>query len=52
MTVAGWITMAVVVGSMTALLVWCSWKVVSTPDSSEHIHPPIELDTPDMHEEN
>lgn len=50
MTVGGWITMIVVVGFMTTLLGWCAWKVVTTPDSTQHVHPPIELDTPDMHE--
>jgi hypothetical protein len=50
MTIAGWITMAVVAGSMTLLLIWSTWKVLTTPHSSEHVHPPLERDTPDMHE--
>ncbi len=49
MLLSGWITMTLVVGAMTALLVWCSWKVMSTPDSAAHIHS-VELDTPDQHE--
>lgn len=48
MTPAGWTTMTIVVGFMTSLLGWCVWKVLSKPESLEHIHPPIELDTPDM----
>lgn len=52
MTIAGWITMLIVVGFMTSLLGWCTWKVVTTPGSTEHVHPPIELDTPDMHEDD
>jgi hypothetical protein len=49
MTITGWITMTVVIGSMTSLLIWCSWKVLTTPNSTEIVHPPLELDTPDMH---
>jgi hypothetical protein len=50
MTLAGWIMMTIVVGTMTTLLIWCVWKVVTTPGSREHVHSAIELDTPDMHE--
>ncbi|MDR2440262.1 MAG: hypothetical protein LBE12_12960 [Planctomycetaceae bacterium] len=50
MTITGWITMTIVIGSMTSLLVWCSWKVLTTPNSAESVHTPLELDTPDMHE--
>lgn len=49
MTASGWLTMTVVVGFMTSLLGWSVWKVLSTPNAREHIHPAIELDTPDMH---
>ncbi|MDR2755789.1 MAG: hypothetical protein LBC20_08800 [Planctomycetaceae bacterium] len=50
MTITGWITMTVVVSSMTSLLVWCSWKVLTTPNSAESVHPPLELDAPDRYE--
>lgn len=39
--------MTIITGFMTGLTVWCVWKVVSTPDSAEHIKPPLELDNPD-----
>jgi hypothetical protein len=47
MTIAGWITMIVVAGSMTSLLIWSIWKVLTTPHSSEHVHPPLEHDIPE-----
>lgn len=50
MTVSGWIMMISVVGSITALLLWCSWKVSRLSNSSEYVHPMIDIDTPDMHE--
>jgi hypothetical protein len=31
---------------MTALFMWCSWKVMQAPQSEAY----IELDTPDMHQ--
>ncbi|MDR1964189.1 MAG: hypothetical protein LBQ50_10455 [Planctomycetaceae bacterium] len=52
MTIAGWIMMTIVMGSMTSLLLWCTWKVLTTPDSAEHIHPPLELDTQDRLDES
>jgi hypothetical protein len=43
--------MITVVSFFTSLLGWCSWKVASMPpQSAEHIHTHIELDTPDMHQ--
>jgi hypothetical protein len=47
MTIAGWITMVIVAGSMTLLLIWSTWKVLTTPQSSEHVHPPLEHDIPE-----
>lgn len=38
MTLSGWIIMALSVGSVSALLVWCVLKVLSTPDETEHVH--------------
>lgn len=47
MTLAGWIIMAGSVGGTTAWVVWCFWKVLSTPEETEKIHG-IELRTPDQ----
>ncbi|MGZ0654067.1 hypothetical protein ACWPKS_00515 [Coraliomargarita sp. W4R72] len=34
------------VGSVSTLLCWCIYKVVTTPDETEHIHG-FEQETPD-----
>lgn len=46
MTLGGWITMLLSVGSVTTLFVWCIWKVVTTPAESEKVHG-FEFETPD-----
>jgi hypothetical protein len=35
------------VGSVTALLTWCVYKVISTPEETEHIHG-FEQEPPDV----
>jgi len=47
MTIAGWIIMIGATTSITAFLGWCIYKVVSTPESTRHMHAPIEIDTHD-----
>jgi hypothetical protein len=47
MTISGWVMMSVITSFMTGLLIFCTWKVVTTPESAEHIKPPLELDNPD-----
>jgi len=46
MTPGGWFVMLVSVGSVTALFIWCIWKVVTTPDESEKLHG-FSFETPD-----
>lgn len=46
MTTAGWLIMILSVGSVSTLLVWCIYKVLSTPEETEHIHG-FEQETPD-----
>jgi hypothetical protein len=46
MTPGGWIIMLVSVGSVTALFLWCIWKVLTTPGESDHVHG-FEIETPD-----
>lgn len=48
MTAAGWIVMFVGVGGMTGLLLWCVYKIVSTPESTQHLHSPADIDTGDV----
>lgn len=47
MTTAGWIIMLTAVSSITGLLAWCIYKVVSTPESTKHLHAPPDIDTHD-----
>ncbi len=47
MTIGGWITMILSVGSVTLLLVWCIWKVLKTPEATRHLHGELDIDTKD-----
>ncbi len=47
MTAAGWTVFLVAVLGMTGLLIWCVFKVVSTPGSEKHLHSPADIDTHD-----
>lgn len=51
MTTAGTLIMLLSVGTVTILFGWCIFKVMTTPDASTHVHA-VELDTPDMHQED
>jgi hypothetical protein len=48
MTIGGWILMIFATSSFTILLVACIVKVLTTPESTEHIHNPMTEETPDM----
>lgn len=47
LTVAGWIVMLASVGFVTLLLIWCIWKVLSTPGETEHLHSQADIDPGD-----
>ncbi len=49
MTSSGWIIMALSVGSVSALLAWCVYKVFTVPEESEHVHG-FEQEPPDVQE--
>jgi hypothetical protein len=51
MTAGGWIVMTLSVGSVTALLTWCIYKVMATPGSTEHLHSQADIETPDAEED-
>lgn len=38
MTDAGWLIMTLSVGSVSVLLTWCIYKIVVTPEETDHIH--------------
>lgn len=50
MTLAGWFIMLLSVGGVCALLAWCIYKIVVTPNETEHIHG-FERTTPDVDKE-
>jgi len=35
MSAGGWLIMILSVGSVTLLLLWCIWKLVTTPEQQE-----------------
>lgn len=48
LTAGGWIMMLASVGGMTAFLIWCVYKVVSTPEATEHVHSQADIEPPDV----
>jgi hypothetical protein len=51
MTLGGWTIMLVFVGGVTGLTLWCIYKVMSTPGSTDRIHSQADIETPDVEEE-
>lgn len=51
MTLGGWIVMLSAVGGVTTLLSWCVYKVITTPDSTEHLHSQADIETPDVEDD-
>lgn len=47
MTPAGWIVCISAIAGMTGLLIWCVQKVLRTPQATEHLHSPADIDTHD-----
>ena len=47
MTASGLILMLIALGGMTGLLTWCIYKVITTPDSTQHLHSPLDIDAGD-----
>ena len=52
MTFGGWIVMTLSVGGVTGLLVWCVYKVLATPGSTEHLHSQADIEPPDAHSDS
>ena len=50
MSAGGWIIMILSVGFVTVLFVWCIYKVLTTPDASQHLHSQADIETPDTGE--
>ncbi len=51
MTSAGWFVMVLAVGGVSGLTLWCVYKVLTTPGSTEHLHSQADIETPDIEEE-
>ncbi len=47
LTPAGWLFMLGSIAFVLGLLIFCLWRVLSTPDQLERMHAPIEIDTQD-----
>lgn len=47
MSIAGWILMLGSCGSVVALTVFCYYRVLRAPKTTEHLHAPLEIDTHD-----
>ncbi len=45
MTLAGWILLGVSCGTVTALVLWCFWRVLRLPAPREEMHAPLDIDT-------
>jgi hypothetical protein len=51
MTTIGWIIMLVSVGGVTALFVWCLYRVLACTPEVEKLHGIDDIETPDTNEE-
>lgn len=47
MTASGWAMMIVSVGFVLCLTVFCFYRVLRTPKSTDHMHAPLDIDTHD-----
>jgi hypothetical protein len=48
MTPAGWALMLISCGTVVSLMLYCYYRVLTTPSSTERIHAPLEIDTHDQ----
>jgi len=47
MTAGGWTVMTLSVGFVLCLVIFCFYRVLRTPKSTEHMQAPLEIDTHD-----
>ncbi len=45
MTLGGWLLLVLSCGSVTALVAWCFWRVLTLPAPSEEVHAPLDIET-------
>jgi hypothetical protein len=47
MNLGGWILMTLGILGMTGLLIWCFYKIIHTPGSTDHLHSPVDIEPDD-----
>ena len=47
MTTPGWILMIVSMGFVVGLFLFCFYRVLTTPETEEHMHGPLDIDPGD-----
>lgn len=47
MTAGGWVFMLFSITAVVLLVVFCFYRVLSKPSTTEHMHSPIDIDTHD-----
>jgi hypothetical protein len=47
MTAAGWIFMLGSIGGVLTLTTFCFYRVLARPQTTEHLHAPLDIDTRD-----
>lgn len=45
MTAGGWLLLMLSCGSVTALVAYCFYRVLTTPHAAEELHAPLDIDT-------
>jgi len=50
MTALGWLLLIVSCGTVTALVAFCFWRVLSLPAPTEDLHAPLDIDTHDLND--
>jgi hypothetical protein len=50
MTAGGWVLLVLSCGTVTALVLWCFWKVLTMPPPGKDLHAPLDIDTRDVDE--
>ena len=52
LSTGGWILMLLSVSIVTCMLIWCIYKVLATPESTQHLHSQADIEPPDIHDED
>jgi hypothetical protein len=48
MTIFGWLFLIFSCGGTTALVVFCYWRILTTPRARREMHVPLDIDTRDL----